>query len=91
MFLHLGSDVVVPKDDIVVIIDLESAAQANTTQEFIKSFDQSGKVKNIAETGKEKSFIVTRHRAYISPISSMTLMKRGNNIVTMLKAMDEGR
>lgn len=89
MFLHLGGEVIIPSEDVVAIIDLESSTQAEATREFLKVVLDEGFVKRIAEEGKEKSFIMTTKYIYLSPISSVTLMKRGNNIKAMLKAWDE--
>ncbi|MTV50606.1 DUF370 domain-containing protein [Heliobacillus mobilis] len=91
MFLHLGGEIIVPKEDVIAIIDLESSTQAATTKEFLSTVRDEGFVKRIAEEGKEKSFVVTTDFIYLSPISSMTLMKRGNNIKTMLKAWEEAQ
>ncbi|ABZ83663.1 conserved hypothetical protein [Heliomicrobium modesticaldum Ice1] len=91
MFLHLGGEVIVPKEEIVAIIDLESSSQAVTTKEFLRTVHDEGFVKRISEEGKEKSFIVTTKYIYLSPISSTTLMKRGNNIKAMLKAWEESQ
>lgn len=89
MFLHLGGDIIVPKEEIVAIIDLESSTQAETTREFLDVVQDEGFVIEIAEKGKEKSFVVTTKYIYISPISSTTLMKRSNQIKEMIKEWED--
>jgi len=80
MFLHLGSDVIVPKTDIVAIIDLQSVSQAVASKEFLQVAQDEGFVRRIAEEGKEKAFVLTTEFVYLSPISSVTLFKRSNYI-----------
>jgi hypothetical protein len=78
MFLHLGGDVIVPKKDIVAIIDLQSTNQAVASKEFLQLALDEGVVKRITANGKEKSFVLTGDQVYLSPISSTTLLKRSN-------------
>ncbi|MGQ9824919.1 MAG: extracellular matrix regulator RemB [Desulfotomaculales bacterium] len=70
MFVHLGKDVVVFKDEIVVILDY----RAN-----FKEPAQEEDVQNLAGKGKEKSWVVTTKEIFISPISSSTLKKRAES------------
>jgi len=81
MFLHLGGDVIINKDEIIVILDLETATNAQTTRDFLKNIKEEGTIIPICESGKERSFVLTRKSLYLSPISSYTLMKRSNNNV----------
>ncbi|QGG46983.1 extracellular matrix regulator RemB [Heliorestis convoluta] len=89
MYLHLGGDVIVPKKDIIAIIDLDSSLQGLPTQEFLESDTTKRYVVRISEEGKEKSFVITDKYIYYSPISSNTLMKRGNNFSIMVKQWEE--
>ncbi|KAB2953930.1 DUF370 domain-containing protein [Heliorestis acidaminivorans] len=89
MFLHLGGEVIVPKKDIIAIIDLESSLQGVATQEFLNSTSTKRFNIKIAEEGKEKSLVLTDKYIYFSPISSNTLMKRGNNFTFMVKQWEE--
>ena len=76
MFLHLGGDYVVDLDRVIAILDLESCGKGTSTRQYINSTVQEGKIEYICEPGKEKSFVITTEKAYYSPISSMTLLKR---------------
>ena len=78
MFLHLGGDVVVPKKDVVVIINTR-ARQSQATKEFISIADGEGFIKNISDQNKEKSYVVTMKEIFISPISCTTLKKRSDH------------
>lgn len=75
MFLHLGSNVMIKKEKIIAILDLETAGNSQVFRNFLNSL-QNGKVHKISEDGKEKSFIISDSGYYFSPISSTTLLKR---------------
>ncbi len=75
MFLHLGSDKIVPKKDIIVILDYKKGNSA-ITKEFIQIARDDGFVETIAEPEKEKSYVITTEKIYVSPISCNTLKKR---------------
>lgn len=75
MFLHLGGDIVVPKGDIIAIIDAKTKIFPST-REFMQIVDDEGFVRSVAGSGKEKSFVITTNLVYLSPISCATLKKR---------------
>ncbi|MCL6638582.1 MAG: DUF370 domain-containing protein [Firmicutes bacterium] len=80
MFLHLGGDVVVPKKDVIVIIDVR-ARQSQVTREFLNIAGDEGFIKNISDQNKEKSYVVTTKEIYVSPISCTTLKKRSDSFL----------
>lgn len=75
MFLHLGGETVVLKEDIIAILDIRTK-QAVSTKEFIEISSDEGFIRQISESGKEKSIVVTTKDIFISPISCSTLKKR---------------
>ncbi|KAF1085903.1 hypothetical protein SPSYN_00638 [Sporotomaculum syntrophicum] len=75
MFLHLGRDVIVPKKDIVAILDIRSQSSA-ITREFLDMALEEDFIVNISEPGKEKTYVITDNKIYLSPISCPTLKKR---------------
>ncbi len=79
MFLHLGSNYMVHKEKVIAILDLETAGSSQISRHFINNIMKSGKVLNISEEGKEKSFVLSDNGYYLSPISSSTLLKRSMN------------
>lgn len=81
MFLHLGADLVVPLRDVIGIHDLK-AANSKVNNEFIRLMKNSKKVIDISDNSP-KSFIITDHRVYLSPISSITLKKRASNMIEL--------
>ena len=72
MFLHIGGDVSVPAKDIIFILDLRSTGTGVASQEFLEISRDEGLVTEIGP-GEPKSLILTTERAYLSPISSLTL------------------
>ncbi|MEW6425405.1 MAG: extracellular matrix regulator RemB [Bacillota bacterium] len=73
MFLHLGKDVVVSKEDIIMILDYRTDIKT--------LLDEEGFIRNLAEEGKEKSWVITSREVFISPISSSTLKRRAENFI----------
>jgi hypothetical protein len=80
MFLHLGGDVVVSKEDIIAILDMRTR-QAPITKEFIEIARDEGFIKSIYDQEKEKSFVITTRDIYMSPISCITLKKRAESFL----------
>lgn len=75
MFLHVGRDVVVPKKDVVAILDVKTT-KAPITKEFIEIATDEGFIKKTHHKNKIKSYIVTEYEIFQSPISCITLKKR---------------
>ena len=75
MFLHLGGETVVLKKDIIAILDINTKRSAST-REFMEISTDEGFIRQLSETGKEKSIIITSKDIYISSISCTTLKKR---------------
>ena len=81
MYLHLGADVVVKKDDIM---DMESSSLSRTTKEFLKNEEMMGRVINVDVENLPKSYVLVKYNkddafVYISPIATQTLLKRANH------------
>lgn len=84
MFLHVGGDVVISMKRVVAILDLHSSKVGEATREFLAMAYGQRRLVDIAD-GKMKSLVLTDQVIYLSPISSLTLMRRAdflaNNIV----------
>lgn len=83
MFLHLGGDVVIKEKDIIAIMDMDTSSYSKITREYLKNAEKSEDVVNVSFEDLPKSYVVCREdnkrKVYISPISSVTLLKRVNN------------
>ena len=78
MYLHLGSDVLIKKDHVVAIIDLENAVEGHINEKFLDNIKKNKVVNYISSPGKEKTLIITLKEYFLSPISSTTLFKRSS-------------
>jgi hypothetical protein len=83
MFIHLGGDIVISIKDVISIMDVESSNLSNTTKEFLSIAEDEGFIRKISDDDP-KSFILTEKDnktvIYLSPISSVTLLKRASFI-----------
>lgn len=81
MFLHLGSDVMVPVKDVLAIYDYKTM-EFETNQKMLETMMRE---KEVVEISKEaKSFIFTDDKIYLSVISSLTLKKRAQSVKAMM-------
>lgn len=86
MFLHIGSDCVVPLKSVIAILDLEKTTISKDTKEFLRTAEEEGFIESITDD-IPKSFIVTetdkKSKIYLSSISSVTLQKRADYLNTI--------
>jgi len=79
MYLHLGSNVVVPEADIIGIFDMDNTTNSHITRKFLSDAEKTGNVTNISEE-LPGSFILSgsggKNHIYISQLSPQTLLKR---------------
>ena len=80
MYLHLGSDVMVLKSDIIAVLDLETTSVSKRTQEFLNYAQKCGKIIDVSIGDLPKSYVLCgkkeNYKVYVSPISAQTLYKR---------------
>lgn len=89
MYLHLGSNVSVPIEDLVGIFDLDNASTSRITREFLRRAEEEGMVITVSED-LPKSIVVccprgSWQRVYISPLASATLLGRLESIPFLKK------
>ena len=80
MYLHLGSNISVPTEDVIGIFDLDNASTSRITREFLRSAQEEGMVISVG-VDLPKSLVVccprgSWQRVYISPLASSTLLGR---------------
>lgn len=88
MYLHLGMDKVINFDDIIGIFDLDTSTVSKNTRNYLSKAEKDGIVENVCYD-LPKSFIVCRNKSgedkvYIAQISSTTLQKRAENVISGL-------
>ena len=79
MYLHLGSNVLINKDKIIAIIDLDTTKTGQINRDFFNNLKKDKNVNYICQEGKEKTLILTLDELFFSTISSTTLYKRSFN------------
>ena len=84
MYLHLGNDVVVRKDEILGVFDLDNTSQSIVTRNYLSAAEKSGSLVNAAGAELPKSFVVCsrdgKQTVYLSQLNSSTLLKRSENL-----------
>ncbi len=79
MYLHLGNDVVVRKDEVIAVFDMDNTTISKHSRKFLTEAEKAGAVIDITDD-LPKSYIVTGFgdeiRVFISSVSSKTLYKR---------------
>lgn len=85
MYLHLGQDTIVRKQDIVGIFDLDNTTVSAASRKTLAAAEKQGRVVNVSYE-LPKSFIVCakkgekQNKVYISQLSSTTLYKRADGL-----------
>ena len=79
MYLHLGQSVMVPKKDVVAVLDLDNTSQSYLTREFLSAAEKACRVVNVSDD-LPKSFVVCQSgdkvTVYLSQLNSATLRGR---------------
>lgn len=76
MFLHIGGEVMVPLNELIAIIDLETGRRREVNCEFLNFAAGEKQVVHVGRPERGKSIVVTKRRIYYSPISVDTLTRR---------------
>ncbi|MGI6405865.1 MAG: extracellular matrix regulator RemB [Syntrophaceticus sp.] len=80
MFLHIGGDMMVPLDNVITILDLESGDQRERTLETLNYAAWNKEIIYVGKKGNKRSAIITDKNIFLSPISVYTLNKRSKHI-----------
>lgn len=76
MFLHLGEEKSILYKDIIGIFDYDLVKKSEVTKEFLDLAVYEQVVEEVSSEKEIKSFIVTKDKVFLSPISSLTLKNR---------------
>lgn len=83
MYLHIGSQFIIPYSDIVGIFDADNCTSSNVTKKFLKKCEDTGRLIDASSFEIPKSFILCQNKkrkdnekVYISQISPYTLKGR---------------
>lgn len=80
MYLHLGASVVIHRDDVLGIFDLDNTTSSRLTRDFLARAEREGRVFSAGED-LPKSFLLCRDRrgrdrVYLSQLATATLRRR---------------
>lgn len=81
MFIHLGGEKIVRASELIAIFDISIESSSKISKQFISQADKDKKIEVIGEEDP-KSLVVAEGKLYYSPISSTTLKKRANQLLT---------
>lgn len=86
MYLHIGNNVLIRKDEVIGIFNINSLIEDIKGKKFYNEVRQRPDAQDISG-GKHSSIILTATAVYISRISSATLLGRsGSSVEEMLSA-----
>ena len=94
MYLHLGSNISVPLEDIIGIFDLDNCSASPITRSFLKDAEEEGMVIGVGEDLPKSAVVCcpagSWQRVYLSPLASATLHRRMERIEAHLYDEEEG-
>jgi len=80
MYLHLGNNVLVRKNSIIGIFDLDTVTWSKRTRDTLAMVEQAGQVENAAGAELPKSLVIcslgSGQRYLLSQLSPATLQRR---------------
>ena len=81
MYLHLGNDVIIKKEGIIALYDMDRTTISKRTRDFLTAFEKKGRLVYVTND-LPKSFIVYKDKdglcVYVSQVSTSTLLKRSD-------------
>ncbi|MEW6172986.1 MAG: extracellular matrix regulator RemB [Bacillota bacterium] len=82
MLLHIGSEIAIPKKDVVAIFAYNTHI-AVATKDYLRSVKDEDRLVNLSEEGKERSIVITTEKVFVTSISCHTLKRRAESIFSM--------
>ncbi len=79
MLLHIGGDVVINLNDLVLILDARALAASRDSATYIQRAQAAGRVEVVA-LGEPKSYVICKGKVFVSPISAATLRRRAGSL-----------
>ena len=74
MYVHLGNNFIIAGEKIIAVLNYSTGFRR--CEGDSRDCRIGKKMVNISNNGKEKAVVVCDDRVYLSPISSVTLLKR---------------
>ncbi|HEX6922991.1 MAG TPA: extracellular matrix/biofilm biosynthesis regulator RemA family protein [Bacillales bacterium] len=74
MFIHLGSDVMVPSNEIVAIFEYTLIEKRN--MRFVESHEKAYLIVDVGDQDTKSVVVTEDDTVYLSPFSTLTLRRR---------------
>ncbi|MBR3586492.1 MAG: DUF370 domain-containing protein [Oscillospiraceae bacterium] len=91
MYINIGQNVILSRDGILGVFDLDTSTGSHLTRKFLAGMEKKGRVINAAED-IPRSFVLYRKReetiVYLSQYSSQTLYRRSQTPFFESQRMD---
>lgn len=81
MYIHIGGEKIVQASELIAIFDISIEKPSKISRQFMLNAQQAKSMENISDEDP-KSIVITQDKIYYSPISSMTLKKRAQQLQT---------
>lgn len=78
MYISLGSDVAVHKDDIIGIFDIEKTSVVRSINDYLSGCQKSGRIYYVS-LDMPKSFVVCSDCVYVTNVGAGTIAKRAKS------------
>lgn len=75
MYINIGEEFVLQKQDITGIFDMDKTTVNKATRDFLAKAQKENRVV-LTSYDLPKSFIIAKDKIYISPLNTSTLLKR---------------
>lgn len=79
MYISLGNDVSVHKDDIIGIFDIEKTSVVRSVNDYLSGCQKNGSIYYVS-LDMPKSFVVCDKCVYVTNVGASTIGKRGKKI-----------
>lgn len=84
MYIHIGNNFLIKKDEIIGVFDLDSTTISKRTRDFLSNSEKKGEVISITYELPKTFVVCSKKRGenliYLSQLSSSTLLKRSEYI-----------
>ena len=88
MYLHIGKNVLLRKEELIGVFSVDSLKKDSKGKKYLNALEQEGNFQDISD-GKWSSVVLTDDRVFITRISSATLLQRsGDSLREMLGAAE---
>ena len=81
MYVHIGKDMVINSNNIIVILDIDSLEKKKNLEEVLQNLKISDNIIDVSDNNRKSLLILEKNNeilGYITNISSTTIAKRAD-------------